>query len=104
MYAPRACLCVVMQYTMSVCTVGSRPNACHKRFVFSQAYQILRHGGIAEENIVVMMADDIATSPANPHPNQIFNRPGGADVYDGVPVVSQLCCYTYGHHQIVLVL
>ena len=39
---------------------------------------------------MVMMADDIATSPANPHPNQIFNRPGGPDVYDGVPVVSQL--------------
>ena len=37
-----------------------------------------------------MMADDIATSPANPHPNQIFNRPGGPDVYDGVPIVSQL--------------
>ena len=38
---------------------------------------------------MVMMADDIANSPANPHPNQIFNRPGGPDVYDGVPVVSQ---------------
>lgn len=37
---------------------------------------------------MVMMADDIATSPANPHPNQIFNRPGGPDVYDGVPIVS----------------
>lgn len=58
--------------------------------VLLQAYQILRHGGLPKENIVVMIADDIATSPANPHPNQIFNRPGGPDVYEGVPVVSQL--------------
>ncbi|KAL3138308.1 hypothetical protein ABBQ32_006119 [Trebouxia sp. C0010 RCD-2024] len=50
------------------------------------AYQILRHGGLPEENIVVMMADDIATSPSNPHPGQVFNRPGGPDVYDGVPI------------------
>lgn len=50
------------------------------------AYQILRHGGLPEENIVVMMADDIATYPGNPHPHQIFNRPGGIDVYEGVPV------------------
>lgn len=37
-----------------------------------------------------MMADDIATYPGNPHPHQIFNRPGGIDVYEGVPVVSSL--------------
>lgn len=37
----------------------------------------------------MMMADDIATSPANPHSGQVFNRPGGPDVYDGVPIVSQ---------------
>ncbi len=55
-----------------------------------QAYQILRRGGLPEENIVVMMADDIATYPGNPHPHQIFNRPGGNDVYEGVPVVSSL--------------
>ena len=35
-----------------------------------------------------MMADDIATYPGNPHPHQIFNRPGGVDVYEGVPVVN----------------
>jgi len=48
----------------------------------------LRKGGLPEEKIVVMMADDIATYPGNPHPHQIFNRPGGVDVYEGVPVVS----------------
>ena len=35
-----------------------------------------------------MMADDIAENPNNRHPGQIFNRPGGPDVYDGVPIVS----------------
>ena len=48
----------------------------------------MRRGGLPDENIVVMMADDIATYPGNPHPHQIFNRPGGEDVYEGVPVVS----------------
>ena len=53
-----------------------------------QAYQVLHHGGIKDDNIVVMMADDIAGNYQNPHPGKIFNSPGGPDVYEGVPVVS----------------
>ena len=49
---------------------------------------MLRHGGLLEDNIVVMMTDDIAANPSNPHPHQLFNRPGGPDVYEGVPIVS----------------
>ena len=48
---------------------------------------MLHHGGIKDDNIVVMMADDIAGNYQNPHPGRIFNSPGGADVYEGVPVV-----------------
>lgn len=50
------------------------------------AYQLLRHGGVSEDNIVVMMADDIAESPANPRPHQVFNHPQGPDVYEGVRI------------------
>ena len=49
---------------------------------------MLHHGGIKDDNIVVMMADDIAGNYQNPHPGKIFNSPGGPDVYEGVPVVS----------------
>lgn len=50
-----------------------------------------------------MMADDIATYPGNPHPHQIFNRPGGIDVYEGVPVVSSLvpCTHVLGISRLV---
>ncbi|XBH79187.1 hypothetical protein VPH35_105218 [Triticum aestivum] len=49
------------------------------------AYQILRKGGVKEENIVVFMYDDIANNPLNPRPGVIINHPEGEDVYAGVP-------------------
>ncbi|KAG2491775.1 hypothetical protein HYH03_009935 [Edaphochlamys debaryana] len=50
------------------------------------AYQVLRRGGLHPSRMVVMMADDIARDPANPFPGQVFNAPGGPDVYAGVPI------------------
>eukprot|EP00249_Psilotum_nudum_P021336 c28073_g4_i1 orf=1-1014(-) len=49
------------------------------------AYQLLRTGGLKDENIVVFMYDDIANNPANPRPGVIINSPDGEDVYAGVP-------------------
>lgn len=49
------------------------------------AYQILRKGGLKEENIVVFMYDDIAMNKLNPRPGVIINHPQGEDVYAGVP-------------------
>lgn len=51
------------------------------------AYQILRNGGLKEENIVVFMYDDIANHQLNPRPGTIINHPDGDDVYVGVPKV-----------------
>lgn len=51
------------------------------------AYQILRKGGLKDENIIVFMYDDIAFSEYNPRPGIIINRPQGEDVYEGVPKV-----------------
>lgn len=48
------------------------------------AYQILHKNGIPDERIVVMMYDDIAGNSENPKKGQIFNKPGGPDVYHGV--------------------
>ncbi|THG04438.1 hypothetical protein TEA_003286 [Camellia sinensis var. sinensis] len=49
------------------------------------AYQLLRKGGLKDENIIVFMYDDIAFNVQNPRPGIIINRPQGEDVYEGVP-------------------
>ncbi|KAL2489633.1 Vacuolar-proCES [Forsythia ovata] len=49
------------------------------------AYQILKRGGLKDENIVVFMYDDIAASEMNPRKGIIINHPEGGDVYAGVP-------------------
>lgn len=66
----------------SVCVghVYMQADVCH-------AYQILKKGGLKEENIVVFMYDDIATNQLNPRPGVIINHPKGDDVYAGVPKV-----------------
>ncbi|KAG9455581.1 hypothetical protein H6P81_000089 [Aristolochia fimbriata] len=49
------------------------------------AYQIMKKGGLKDENIIVFMYDDIAYNPENPRPGIIINHPQGGDVYAGVP-------------------
>ncbi|KAF5743206.1 vacuolar processing enzyme a [Tripterygium wilfordii] len=49
------------------------------------SYQLLRKGGLKEENIIVFMYDDIAYNEENPRPGVIINNPKGGDVYEGVP-------------------
>ncbi|CAL9085575.1 unnamed protein product [Musa textilis] len=49
------------------------------------AYQILRRGGLKDENIIVFMYDDIAHNEENPIPGVIINDPQGENVYAGVP-------------------
>lgn len=69
------------------------------------AYQILRKGGVKEENIVVFMYDDIAHNILNPRPGTIINHPKGGDVYAGVPKVafSFNCSFKKKRVQVVLV-
>ncbi|KAL7111410.1 hypothetical protein ACP275_05G085600 [Erythranthe tilingii] len=49
------------------------------------AYQILKKGGVKDENIVVFMYDDIAMNDLNPRKGVLINHPNGEDVYAGVP-------------------
>ncbi|XP_057524188.1 vacuolar-processing enzyme-like [Amaranthus tricolor] len=49
------------------------------------AYQILKRGGLKDENIIVFMYDDIAYNEENPRKGIIINNPKGGDVYKGVP-------------------
>lgn len=54
------------------------------------AYQLLRKGGLKEENIIVFMYNDIAYNEENPRLGTIINSPNGDDVYQGVPKVCYL--------------
>ncbi|KAH9668072.1 vacuolar-processing enzyme alpha-isozyme [Citrus sinensis] len=47
------------------------------------AYQILKNGGLKDENIIVFMYDDIAFNVQNPRPGIIINKPYGPDDYTG---------------------
>ncbi|XP_009794187.2 vacuolar-processing enzyme-like [Nicotiana sylvestris] len=49
------------------------------------AYQLLKKGGLKDENIIVFMYDDIANNTENPRPGVLINNPHGQDVYQGVP-------------------
>ncbi|KAJ0971380.1 hypothetical protein J5N97_019339 [Dioscorea zingiberensis] len=49
------------------------------------AYQIMKRGGLKDENIIVFMYDDIAYHEDNPRPGIVINHPEGSDVYAGVP-------------------
>lgn len=51
----------------------------------AHAYQVLHHGGIPDERIIVMVFDDIAQNPENPRPGTLINHPSGGDVYAGMP-------------------
>lgn len=67
------------------------------------AYQLLRKGGIKDENIVVFMYDDIAFNEENPRPGVIINSPDGGDVYKGVPKVCQLSTYRTASYRCMLI-
>ena len=54
------------------------------------ACQLLKKGGLKDENIIVFMYDDIAYDEENPRQGVIINRPFGNDVYAGVPKVLSL--------------
>ncbi|PIO76231.1 peptidase C13 family protein [Teladorsagia circumcincta] len=50
------------------------------------AYHTLKRHGLADENIIVMMYDDIAKNQQNPYPGKMFNKPHGDDVYKGLKI------------------
>lgn len=74
-------------HTYAVLIAGSATymNYRHQADV-CHAYHVLTDiGGIPEDNVIVMMADDIAYNSENPFQGNIINRPGGPNVYPGVP-------------------
>jgi len=49
-------------------------------------YQLLRSRGVADDRIVLAMADDIAGSPRNPEPGIVRNYPGGPNLHEGANI------------------
>lgn len=55
----------------------------------AHAYQILRKGGLSDDQIIVMFYDDVANSASNPFRGKLYNKPTaagvkGVDVYAGL--------------------
>ena len=63
-----------LQYLHSIYTVSTQ-----------YLHQVLHSRGVADDNIIVMLYDDIASHSNNTRPGTIINTPGGQDVYAGVP-------------------
>ncbi|KAJ4963081.1 hypothetical protein NE237_023020 [Protea cynaroides] len=61
------------------------------------AYQVLKKGGLKDENIIVFIYDDIAYNELNPRLGVIINHPQGSDVYANMPKIpfslSVLCLH-----------
>lgn len=51
-----------------------------------QQYQMLRANGVADDRIILILADDIAGDPNNELTGQVRNEPSGKDVYAGVNI------------------
>jgi ABC-type branched-subunit amino acid transport system substrate-binding protein len=49
-------------------------------------YQLLKAGGVPDDHIVLLMADDLAASPTNKLPGTVRNQPGGVDLYAGAAI------------------
>lgn len=71
---------------------------CYMQADVCHAYQIMKNGGLKDENIIVFMFDDIANSEENPTPGLIVNKPYGPDVYHGVPKVINKLASDPTHH------
>jgi legumain len=53
----------------------------------AHAYQILTQiGGFPKDKVIVMMYNDIVNNSQNPYPGQLFNEPGGHNVYEGINI------------------
>lgn len=58
-------------------------NYRHQADVLRQ-YQLLRQAGMKDDHIILIMADDIATSALNKAPGTVRNAPDGANLYSAV--------------------
>lgn len=71
-------------YAVLIAGSGTYMNYRHQADVCHAFHVLSGIGGIPKDNIIVMMADDIAHNSENPFQGNIINRPNGTNVYPGV--------------------
>lgn len=49
-------------------------------------YQVLKKNGFTDDEIILIMADDIANNANNPYPGQIFRTPDGENLYKDIKI------------------
>ena len=70
-------------WAILACGSSGYINYRHQADVF-HVYQSLIKRGFSKSHIILLAFDDIAYSPRNPFPGEIYNRPDGPNVYEGV--------------------
>ena len=93
-----ATCCLADKYAVLVAGSKGYANYRHQADI-AHAYKILTDGGFKPENIITMMANDIASSPRNPFRGQLFNRPdsGGTPAVDVYAAVKDHIDYEHHH-------
>jgi ABC-type branched-subunit amino acid transport system substrate-binding protein len=51
-----------------------------------KTYQLLKAKGLPDDQIILVLADDLATSPSNKKPGVVVNDPNGVNLYQNVKV------------------
>ena len=70
-------------WAILACGSSGYANYRHQADVF-HVYQSLIKRGFSKNHIILLAFDDIAYNPKNPFPGEIYNRPDGPNVYEGV--------------------
>ena len=70
-------------WAILACGSSGYVNYRHQADVF-HVYQSLIKRGFSKNHIILFAFDDIAYNPKNPFPGEIYNRPDGPNVYEGV--------------------
>ena len=70
-------------WAILACGSSGYANYRHQADVF-HVYQSLIKRGFSKNHIILFAYDDIAYNPKNPFPGEIYNRPDGPNVYEGV--------------------
>ena len=72
-------------WAILACGSSGYLNYRHQADVF-HVYQSLIKRGFSKEHIILFAYNDIAYNPKNPFPGEIYNRPDGPNVYEGVKI------------------
>lgn len=89
------------RWALVVATSRGWENYRHQADALAQ-YQLLRAGGLADDHIVFVLADDLANNPANTEPGVVRNVAGGPNLYHDLQIDYRLADLTAGDLMAIL--